>query len=368
MLRGRLRPQLRHRRLRLALRPQRDAEPAGAVDPELNAPDNFDSVFNLAQGPPPPVFPAVPANGRVPAAERRLRARAAREAAAAARRRLQRHGAAAADADDVGRSRRTSATAAATSSPATARRSTSTRRSINGFPGVPREPAGRPVLQLQFGWTQDVDYFCNCATNRYDSLQAKLTKRFSRRLLAAGQLHAAEGGAGQRRVLPDAARTAAASSTRRSTAGPRTGIARTASWCRWSPRCRSAAASALLTDASPAMDAHRRRLAVQHEHVHPERPAVQRDVPQRRCRTATPGPNRPDLIGDPDGPQTRDQWFNATPIGEAGSAFGRPATGTFGNLERNALRGPGYWRVDASTVQELHVSADTRTSKCASRR
>jgi hypothetical protein len=60
------------------------------------------------------------------------------------------------------------------------------------------------------------------------------------------------------------------------------------------------------------------------------------------------GPGRPDLIGDPDGPGTRDQWFNTTPIGSSGSAFGRPAPGTFGNLERNALRGPGYWQVDAS--------------------
>ena len=33
---------------------------------ELNPPNNFDSVFNLAQGPPPPVFPAVPSNGRFP--------------------------------------------------------------------------------------------------------------------------------------------------------------------------------------------------------------------------------------------------------------------------------------------------------------
>ena len=31
-----------------------------------------------------------------------------------------------------------------------------------------------------FGWTQGVDYFCNCATNLYNSLQAKATKRFSK--------------------------------------------------------------------------------------------------------------------------------------------------------------------------------------------
>ena len=67
------------------------------------------------------------------------------------------------------------------------------------------------------------------------------------------------------------------------------------------------------------------------------------------------GPNRPDLIGNPDGPQTRAQWFNAAPIGDPNSAFGRPAKGTFGNLPRNALRGPGYWRADASLFKHFTV-------------
>jgi hypothetical protein len=70
------------------------------------------------------------------------------------------------------------------------------------------------------------------------------------------------------------------------------------------------------------------------------------------------GPNRPDLIGDPSGPQTRDQWFNTTPIGSNGSAFGRPARGTFGNLPRNDLRGPGYWRTDASFFKHIPLGAD----------
>ena len=65
------------------------------------------------------------------------------------------------------------------------------------------------------------------------------------------------------------------------------------------------------------------------------------------------GPNRPDLTGDPEGPETRDQWFNTIPIGSSGSAFGRPARGTFGNLPRNHLRGPGYWRSDASFFKRI---------------
>src|SRR4029450_11727281 len=72
------------------------------------------------------------------------------------------------------------------------------------------------------------------------------------------------------------------------------------------------------------------------------------------------GPNRPNLIGNPDGPQTRDQWFNAAAIGASNSAFGRPTKGTFGDLPRNALRGPGYWRADASLFNHFagHQTGD----------
>src|SRR5690606_37053664 len=70
------------------------------------------------------------------------------------------------------------------------------------------------------------------------------------------------------------------------------------------------------------------------------------------------GPNRPNLVGDPEGPKTRDQWFNTAPIGSPNSAFGRPAAGTFGNLERNALRGPYYRRTDASIFKHFRLGGN----------
>ena len=78
---------------------------------ELNAPNNFDRVFNLAQGPPAPVFPAVPASGQFPLPERRVRRALPDEAAAAHGRRVQRHRAASADATRCRSRRDTSATA-----------------------------------------------------------------------------------------------------------------------------------------------------------------------------------------------------------------------------------------------------------------
>ena len=78
------------------------------------------------------------------------------------------------------------------------------------------------------------------------------------------------------------------------------------------------------------------------------------------------GPNRPDLIGDPaTGETSRDAqgrlvWFNATPIGSPGSAFGRPARGTFGNLPRHELRGPGFWQTDLSFFKNFAMGAERR--------
>jgi hypothetical protein len=59
------------------------------------------------------------------------------------------------------------------------------------------------------------------------------------------------------------------------------------------------------------------------------------------------GPNRPNLTGDPKiGAGDRTAWFDPT-------AFSRPAAGTFGSLKRNQLRGPGYWRTDASFFKKF---------------
>ena len=66
----------------------------------------------------------------------------------------------------------------------------------------------------------------------------------------------------------------------------------------------------------------------------------------------------PDLIGDPkvgSGNGIDAPYFNATPIGTPGNAFGRPARGTFGNLERSAFRGPSFWDVDASLFKRFRL-------------
>jgi hypothetical protein len=72
--------------------------------------------------------------------------------------------------------------------------------------------------------------------------------------------------------------------------------------------------------------------------------------------------DRPNLVGDPYSgvvqPPTSAttpltlQWFNP-------SAFAAPAAGTFGNLERDALYGPGFKSVDVSVFKTTKLSGGT---------
>ena len=68
------------------------------------------------------------------------------------------------------------------------------------------------------------------------------------------------------------------------------------------------------------------------------------------------GPNRPNVSGDIAIYGGRDRYFDTTPIGVAGSPYTRPAPGTFGNMERNSLRGPGYRRTDASIFKSVRFA------------
>jgi hypothetical protein len=58
----------------------------------------------------------------------------------------------------------------------------------------------------------------------------------------------------------------------------------------------------------------------------------------------------PNLIGDPDGEKTVDNWFNA-------AAFQQVSAGTFGDAGRNILRGPGYVTFDL-TIQRRFALSD----------
>jgi hypothetical protein len=224
---------------------------------------------------------------------------------------------------------------------------------LTGFPTVPTDRR-RPFFAGNipnssgfsgaFGWTQGIDYFCNCATNAYDSLQTKFTKRFS------GGYSVQASYTLQRAIQDGADYFFFDSNLNR---GP-------ADWDRTHnftlsivgelpfgrDRKYGSNSSGLVNGLIGGWQANANTF------IYSGLPfnVTYRDAGADRD---TGGNNRPNLIGDPDGPKTEAQWFNSTPIGSSGSAFSRPAVGTFGNLERNALRGPGYWRVDGSLFKHF---------------
>ena len=65
----------------------------------------------------------------------------------------------------------------------------------------------------------------------------------------------------------------------------------------------------------------------------------------------------PNVVGDTNGPQTIDQWFNT-------SAFQAVPTGTFGNEQRNRLTGPAFKNFDL-TSSVRSASAPARRRRCA---
>jgi hypothetical protein len=67
------------------------------------------------------------------------------------------------------------------------------------------------------------------------------------------------------------------------------------------------------------------------------------------------GLERPNLIADPSGPQTLQQWFNT-------AAFVTPPVATFGNAPNSAIRGPGTnnWDLALSKMIALREWANLR--------
>jgi hypothetical protein len=62
---------------------------------------------------------------------------------------------------------------------------------------------------------------------------------------------------------------------------------------------------------------------------------------------------RPNVNGSTKVIGNQNQWFDTT-------QYSTPAAGTYGNLPRNALTGPGYWRTDASLFKNFNFTENTR--------
>jgi hypothetical protein len=63
------------------------------------------------------------------------------------------------------------------------------------------------------------------------------------------------------------------------------------------------------------------------------------------------GGQRPDLIGDPNGPQSQARWFNT-------AAFALPPPLTFGNEGVGVVRGPGIHNLDVAVYKMIPLPTE----------
>ena len=321
---------------------------------ELNAPSNFAAVFNLGQGPPSPTFVQPDQDGTFPLPNgvfSRAPSRKQRPPEVDAWNVTVQHQLGPTMSVEAGYIGNKGRHVFVGDGPDV----NFNAATIEGFPGVPRDQrrpffSGAVVppntgLSGAYGWTQDIAAYYNPGQNWYNALQLRFNRRFS------------DGYAIQTNYTLQKAEQESTEGSywiwdRELAKGP-------ADW----DRTHNFNLTLLYqmpfgrdqrwgSDWSGAVDAvlggwqFNTNLTIQSGrpfNVNYANSGLDRDT----------GPNWPNLIGDGDGEKTQQQWFNGTPIGSQGSAFERPAPGTFGNLGRNALRGPGYWRADASLFKSL---------------
>ncbi len=206
--------------------------------------------------------------------------------------------------------------------------------SLVGFGTVPRDQR-RPLFN-KFGWTQGIDYFCNCADNRYDSMQLKVDKRFSNgySILAHYTLQRALQDSGEYFFFD-------ANLNR----GP-------ADWERkhnfvfsqvW--ELPIGKGKKLGNDISRAAD-----LVIGGWQFN-SNTTYQSGQPYSFGYDAganiDTGPGRPNVNGEVNASLSGNKYTYNT------SVLSNPGKGTFGNQPRNSLRGPGYWRTDASLFKKF---------------
>jgi hypothetical protein len=322
---------------------------------ELNPANTFERVFTLAEGPPAPAFPEVPPSGRIPLPN-----------GVFARLLNDEQNLAHVDAYNITLQRALTDNLSAEvayvgnrgegfmgDNPAT----NYNQATIVGF-GTLSQNERKPFFNGQdqtadgrsapFGWTQGVDFFSNTGKTRYNSFQAKLTRRFTGgySLLTHYTYQKAKNNDPEYFFQdPDL------------NYGPANFIRTHVFVLAGTAELPFGRGKRYLSDASNTVDllaggwqvnANVTIMSGLPFNVAYRDSGADRDV----------GPGRPDLIGDPNpgqGDGLTEPYFNVTPIGSAGSAFGRPAAGTFGNLPRNELRGPGFWNVDASLFKRFDI-------------
>ncbi|RMG56521.1 MAG: TonB-dependent receptor, partial [Acidobacteria bacterium] len=319
---------------------------------DLAPANNFDRVFNLADGPPPPVFPEVPANGRIPLPDGIF-----------ARARPDRVRLATVDAWNVTiqhqLSENWSVEIAYVGNKGT--------HVFSGFDGsTPTVPINQPTIEgfgvlstnerkpffHKFGWTQGIDFYCNCHDNNYNSLQLKVIRRFAQGFsLNANYTYGKVLNHDATQILfndklgygpPtfDRTHTLIVSSLWELPFG------RGKRWgTGWSRALDLVLGGWQINQTTTASSGR------------PFTPSY-RDCGQDQ----DVGLCRPSLVGDPTpSDQNRNQWFiPASQVlaqnGQVSGPWQRPQPGTFGTIGRGALRGPQFFQTDMAFFKNIQIT------------
>jgi hypothetical protein len=323
---------------------------------ELNPPNNFDTVFNLGTGPSAPVFPDA-SSGHFPLPN-----------GVFARLLPDQQNLSHVDAYNLTIQREITPSLSAEiayvgnrgkgffgDNPAT----NTNQPTLVGF-GTLNQNQRRPFfngnvqtvdgLSGNFGWTQGIDYFSNTGKSRYNAFQAKLTRRVSGgySILAHYTLQSAKNNGGDYFFIDPNVNYGPADFIRKHVfviaANAELPFGKGRKWMSDATGAKQAILGGWQVNTNVSVESG---LPFNVEY---RGAGADRDT----------GPNRPNLIGNIDagsGDGITSPYFNVTPIGTPGSAFDRPAAGTFGNLPRNAVRGPGFWNVDASLFKRFDIKS-----------
>ena len=300
--------------------------------------EDFRTVFNLSQGPPAPVFPAVPSNGRIPLPDGiNARARPFRMRLPTL------------DAWNVTVQHQLS-------------NNTSFEVSYVGNKGThvfagdgpaynPNQPVAGPGPENnrkpffnRFGWTQGITYYGNDADNRYNALQTKFEHRLPSLNILAHYTLSRTTNNEDNYFIHNRALGRGPSSFDRTHVFFFTEV--------WDlPVGRG---KKYLTGTSNGWDYAVGGWQLNSTTTWQSGLSFTPTVSGANC-SVNSGPCRPDLIGDPSvSNQDQNQWFQGG-IGP-GTPWAKAAEGQFGNAERGSLRGPAFFQTDLSIFKNFRIT------------
>ncbi len=217
---------------------------------------------------------------------------------------------------------------------------------------APRSQLGVPEAQRRpffdrFGWTQGINFFCNCADNHYNALQTKFETRFSDLNILAHYTLSASRNYDDNYFIHNRDIGYGPTSFDRKHVFLFSEV-----WDLPIGRNRK-----YLSDSSKVVDAFIGGWQLNSITTWMSGLPFTPGVSGANC-SVNAGPCRPDRIGDPETGGDQNRWFTGG-IGP-GTPWAKAADGQFGNAGRNSLRGPTFLQTDLSLFKNFRVTEGTK--------